>query len=91
MITLESRDRVKAVMPQGKDATYDIFLHGPLISAFLCSPNPSHHELASIALRQALTVLATATNTDRPISTHWLGSVIDALPTSADVLMLDKK
>ncbi len=91
VITLKSRDRVKAVMPQGKDATYDIFLHGPLISAFLGSPNPSHHELASIALRQALTVLATATNTDRPISTHWLGSVIDALPTSADVLMLDKK
>jgi hypothetical protein len=74
VVTLKSQDRNK-LLPQHKDATYDIFLHGPLISVFFASANPSHHELASVALRHALTALATATNTDEPISTHWLGSV----------------
>jgi len=72
---------------RAKDATFDIFLHGPLISAFLISPNPTHRELARIALRRALDALVVALDRKEPISTHWLGAIIDALPIALDVVL----
>jgi hypothetical protein len=72
---------------RAKDATFDIFLHGPLISAFLISPNPTHRELARIALRRALDALVVALDRKEPISTHWLGAVVDALPIALDVVL----
>ena len=86
-VTLKSQDSDNRATPQPKDATYDVFLHGPLISTFLISPNPSHRELASVVLRQALTALGSATDAGEHISTHWLASIVDALPTSVDIVL----
>lgn len=67
-----------------KDSGFDIFLHGPLIPAFRSSPNPTHREAASIALRRALSRLQHGMDSDDPISTHWLSAVMDALPVAFD-------
>lgn len=72
---------------RAKDAAFDIFLHGPLISAFLISPNPTHRELACVALRRALNVLVVELDRKQPISTHWLAAVVDALPMALDVVL----
>jgi calcineurin-like phosphoesterase family protein len=69
------------------DAGFDIFLHGPLLNAFLSSPTPSIRDLAANALRRALNRLKVAIERGESISTHWLAAVIEAVPTTLDVAL----
>lgn len=82
-LTLKCRDHV-ATRPhlspdRLKDISFDIFLLEPLIPAFHTSANPPHRELACRALRQTLSILFDQLDRNQPISTHWLGSIVDVI------------
>lgn len=63
-----------------KDLGYDAFLPGPIISAFLEAGNHSQRHIAHLALHSILRDLRERLAGARPISTHWLRSVLQAVP-----------
>jgi len=69
------------------DESVDVHLNGPIVSAFLNSENPTHREFAFLAFRKSLRDLKYALDQDRPISTPWVASVLDSVPTTFDTAL----